>query len=115
MSESACANSGDSFCPAEKCECGTPDCPSAGEQTAMARAILIVTLQQPALHPTKDTECVQRKAPGPGINDFVTTQLGRWQLLISPSAYVLRSTFSIKAQTGREQSGADGMWHGTSL
>lgn len=37
---------------------------------SMASTSLVLTLQQPALYLTRNTECVQRKAPGPSINVF---------------------------------------------
>lgn len=82
-------------------ECGTLDFPSAGEQTALASASLVLPLQRPALHPTRDTELCSVKPLGLALMFFVIIKLGRWQLLISPNACVLRSTFSIKAQRSR--------------
>lgn len=87
-------------CDSAECEGGALDFPLAPEQTAWpAQALFSPSSSLPST--SRGTLSMLREGPlGPALRFPTTTKLRRGQLLISPDACALSSTFSIKDQIG---------------
>ena len=68
-----------------------------------------LTVQQPALQPLRDTECVERRTPGPGVNVSCHHEAQMLPDAHLSNACTGRTVFSLKAQIGQRTAGSRGM------